>query len=108
MAWPGTTRCPGAAGRTRCPGAGNDALYGGDGDDTLTGGAGSDRLEGGLGRDLVSYADATAGRGAGVRAELAAAGLNTGDARGDVYVAVEDLEGSTFADIAGRATGPRT
>ncbi|MFO1201061.1 MAG: hypothetical protein U1E58_00280 [Tabrizicola sp.] len=75
-------------------GLGNDALYGGDGDDTLLGGAGADRLEGGLGRDLVSYGDA----GAGVRADLGAASLNGGDARGDVYVGIEDLEGSGYAD----------
>ena len=75
-------------------GAGNDALYGGDGDDRLTGGAGGDRLDGGLGRDLASYGDAVAG----VRADLASAGANTGDARGDVYVGVEDLEGSGYGD----------
>ncbi len=76
-------------------GAGNDSLYGGDGDDTLIGGAGADRLEGGAGTDLVSHADATAG----LTADLATPSLNTGDALGDVYVSIEDLEGSGFADI---------
>ncbi|WP_103258867.1 calcium-binding protein [Tabrizicola aquatica] len=75
-------------------GAGNDLLYGGEGDDTLLGGAGADRLEGGLGRDRVSHADATAG----VRADLAAPAGNLGDARGDLYLGIEDLEGSAFAD----------
>ena len=75
-------------------GIGNDLLYGGDGDDTLMGGAGADRLEGGNGNDLVSYADATAG----VRADFTTPGLNTGDAAGDVYVTVENLEGSAFGD----------
>lgn len=75
-------------------GAGNDLLYGGDGDDTLIGGVGVDRLEGGVGNDMVSYADATAA----VRADLTTPGSNTGDAAGDTYVTVEDMEGSTFAD----------
>ncbi|HLQ17819.1 MAG TPA: calcium-binding protein, partial [Tabrizicola sp.] len=75
-------------------GAGNDALYGGEGEDTLLGGAGSDRLEGGLGRDLVSHADA----GAGVRVDLTNGALNLGEARGDVLVGIEDLEGSGFGD----------
>ena len=75
-------------------GAGNDLLYGGDGDDTLLGGAGADRLEGGLGRDLVSYADAAQG----LKLDMASAALNTGDAKGDVLMAIEDLEGSLYAD----------
>ena len=75
-------------------GAGNDLLYGGDGDDTLIGGAGADRLEGGLGRDLVSYADAAQG----LKLDMTTVALNTGDAKGDVLVAVEDLEGSLYAD----------
>jgi Ca2+-binding RTX toxin-like protein len=75
-------------------GAGNDSLYGGDGDDVLTGGSGNDRLEGGLGRDTASYRDATAG----VKASLASAKLNTGDARGDVWVGIENLEGSALND----------
>ena len=78
----------------RSGGAGNDLLYGGDGDDTLIGGAGADRLEGGLGRDLVSYADAAQG----LKLDMTTVALNTGDAKGDVLVAVEDLEGSLYAD----------
>ena len=75
-------------------GLGADLLYGGDGDDTLIGGAGADRLEGGNGNDLVSYADASAA----VRADFTTPALNTGDAASDVYVAVENLEGSNFGD----------
>ncbi|WP_374374087.1 hypothetical protein [Tabrizicola sp.] len=78
-------------------GAGNDCLYGGDGDDTLMGGAGLDRLEGGLGVDLASYADAATG----LRAELATPSQNTGDAKGDIYVGLEGLEGSAHADTLG-------
>ena len=75
-------------------GAGNDALYGGDGDDVLVGGAGVDRMDGGFGRDLASYRDA----GVGVVVDLASPTTNTGDAKSDVFVAIEDLEGSNFAD----------
>jgi Ca2+-binding RTX toxin-like protein len=85
-------------------GAGNDLLYGGDGDDTLIGGAGADRLEGGAGVDLASYA----GAAAGVLADLTTPGLNTGEAQGDVFVAVEDLEGTSFNDtLAGDTAANR-
>ena len=75
-------------------GTDNDQLYGGDGDDTLVGGAGADRIEGGAGRDVASYADAATG----VRVDLAAPSANLGDAKGDVYVLVEDLHGSALGD----------
>ncbi|MBN8629830.1 MAG: hypothetical protein J0L76_03125 [Rhodobacterales bacterium] len=82
-------------------GAGNDLLYGGDGDDTLMGGSGADRLDGGLGRDRVSYADAAQG----LKVDMASARQNTGDAKGDVLAAIEDLEGSGFSDtLAGNSS----
>jgi Ca2+-binding RTX toxin-like protein len=85
-------------------GAGNDLLYGGDGDDTLIGGAGVDRLEGALGLDLVSYADAAVG----LRVDLTTPSLNTGDAKGDIHVGLEGLEGSDHGDtLGGDATANR-
>ena len=85
-------------------GSGNDTIYGGDGDDTLIGGAGGDRLEGGLGSDLVNHSDATAG----VRVDLTTPAVNTGDAAGDIYVSIEDAEGSGFADtLAGDGNANR-
>ena len=74
-------------------GAGKDSLTGGSGADRLQGGAGADRLDGGLGIDTAVYMAATAG----IRANLGAnAGL--GEAAGDVFVSVENLQGSLFAD----------
>lgn len=77
-------------------GSGNDSLLGGAGNDTLTGGAGADRLEGGTGtRDQISYSDATAG----LRVDLISPNTNTGFAAGDTYSGIEDIEGSSFADV---------
>jgi Ca2+-binding RTX toxin-like protein len=75
--------------------AGNDKLYGSNtAGDILDGGAGADYLNGGGGEDTASYADATAG----VRAEIYSQALATGDAKGDVFVGIEDLTGSAYAD----------
>lgn len=84
--------------------AGNDRMLGYAGDDTLRGGAGADRLDGGDGLDWASYALATAG----VRAELANAAVNSGDAAGDVFVSIENLMGTNFNDtLAGDAVDNR-
>ncbi len=76
---------------------GNDAvnrLEGGAGDDHLTGNGGADSLVGGEGSDTASHIDARSG----VRASLEDPGLNTGDAQGDTYSSIENLEGSEYAD----------
>jgi Ca2+-binding RTX toxin-like protein len=75
-------------------GAGAESLFGGAGYDDLRGGGGADRLDGGTEVDTASYASAVAG----VKASLAAPGTNSGDAKGDVYVSIERLYGSSFAD----------
>jgi len=64
---------------------GNDTLWGGDGDDTMWGGAGADRMDGGAGFDTVTYADSTVA----IRVDLVTPTLSTGDATGDVALAVE-------------------
>lgn len=76
---------------------GQDSLDGGAGNDTLVGGNHGDTLNGGSGNDLVAYWDA----GAGVRADLQAAAVNTGIALGDVYIDIENLAGSNFGDRLG-------
>jgi Ca2+-binding RTX toxin-like protein len=75
-------------------GDGADTLQGDSGNDTLIGGAGADSLSGGANSDTASYAPAAAG----VVASLANASLNTGDANGDAYSQIENLQGSAFAD----------
>jgi Ca2+-binding RTX toxin-like protein len=76
-------------------GAGDDRLFGENGIDQLMGGAGADYLNGGAGTDTVLYATAATG----VTASLANAAINTGDAKGDVYVSIENLTGSGFNDV---------
>lgn len=76
-------------------GLGRDYLQGGSGDDLLDGGAGADGLYGGDGIDTASYAEA----GSGVTVNLATRSANTGDAAGDSYSSIENLLGSSFADV---------
>lgn len=75
-------------------GAGDDGLDGGAGNDWLNGGAGRDHIEGGEGRDTASYA----GAAGAVVARLYNGLLGDGDAAGDRYVSIENLEGSNFND----------
>jgi len=81
---------------------GHDTLNGGDGHDLLTGGAGADLLIGGGGRDRAGYAAASAG----VVADLWLFSANRGEAAGDRYSLVEDMEGTPHADnLRGDAGG---
>jgi serralysin len=75
-------------------GSGSDKLVGNDADNVLTGGLGADALSGGAGRDTASYATATAK----VVVNLASPTGNKGDAAGDTYKSIENLNGSGFAD----------
>lgn len=71
----------------------NDALVGDSGNNILTGGAGADTLSGVGGTDTASYRFATSG--------ITASLYNTvrgGEAIGDVYLSIENLEGSDFGD----------
>lgn len=92
----GNDTLTGAAGNDQLRGmAGNDSLYGGDGVDTLMGGAGADRLDGGAGSDWASYALATAA----VNADLIAGrSALQGEAVGDVYIGIENLQGGAYND----------
>lgn len=75
--------------------SGADTLSGQAGDDILLGGSGSDRLDGGAGKDRAAYWTSSQG----LTADLAHAANNTGDAFGDRYVGIEDLQGTGHADF---------
>lgn len=74
--------------------AGNDTIYGGGGYDVMIGDAGADYLDGGDGTDQADYETAKTG----LIASLADPSINTGDAKGDVYVSIENISGSAFND----------
>lgn len=75
--------------------AATDSLYGGDGNDVLSGGGGGDLLHGGKGKDWATYL--SAGEGASVALNLATGGT-LGDAAGDVYLSIENVQGSNNND----------
>ncbi len=64
-----------------------------EGDDQFVAGIGADAFDGGMGRDTVTYLDAAAGVAADLRD-----GGTVGNARGDVYVDIENLAGSHHGD----------
>ncbi len=76
-------------------GAGDDILKGGDGDNTLEGGEGADHLEGGTGKNTASYQSA----GTGLTINLANPSENTGEANGDTYNHIQNIQGSRHNDV---------
>ncbi len=95
----------GTAGSDTLDGAsGDDRIFGLDGNDRLRGKAGADRLDGGNGIDVADYGASAAG----VIVNLATGEARNGDAAGDVLVAIENIDGSGFADIlSGNAAANR-
>ncbi|MBL8546774.1 MAG: matrixin family metalloprotease [Hyphomonadaceae bacterium] len=102
-AWTGFTIANGATIEKASGGDGHDTLIGnnavntlsgGNGDDWLVGGAGGDTLNGGAGADTASYDTAASG----VIASLNKPSQNTGDAKGDTYSGIENLNGSKLND----------
>jgi Ca2+-binding RTX toxin-like protein len=73
---------------------GNDTILGEGGDDYLIGGIGADLINGGVGIDTASYFTSTSK----VTASLTTRRGVTGDARGDRFQSIENLEGSQFND----------
>ena len=74
-----------------------DTLRGNDGDNVLTGGLGADTLEGGQGNDTASYE----GAAGGVTADLLVSANRAGEAVGDSFNSIENLRGSSHADVLG-------
>ena len=73
---------------------GDDVLSGQNGDDVLQGDAGADTLFGGAGRDWATYVSSTQA----LTISLADSSLNTGEAIGDTYNSIENLQGTAFND----------
>ncbi|HTL58763.1 MAG TPA: calcium-binding protein [Candidatus Limnocylindrales bacterium] len=82
-------------------GAGNDTLRGRGGDDLLIGGLGADVLDGGSGTDAVSYLGASSG----VTLSLLTGGTG-GEAAGDSFISIENIEGSEYDDVLEGDNGP--
>lgn len=74
---------------------GNDTLNGDAGDDLLVGGAGADKLNGGSGVDTASYAEASKG----VTVSLLTTKSSANDAKGDIFVSVENIIGTSYTDV---------
>ena len=74
--------------------AGDNTLDGGDGDDMLIGGAGADTIIGGLGTDKVDFSDSNDG----VNVDLVTGTGSGGDADGDSYSGLENIDGSRQDD----------
>jgi len=78
-------------------GLGFDQIDGGDGDDVVDAGDDGDTITGGAGFDTVEFN----GSNTGVRADLESRVGQGGYAQGDVYIGVEALTGTDFADELG-------
>jgi Ca2+-binding RTX toxin-like protein len=74
--------------------SGDDTLVGGSGNDTLFGGTGADRFLGGAGIDTVSYF----GTATGVSVSLQTGTGSGGEAQGDTFNGVENLNGGKGGD----------
>ncbi len=73
----------------------NDTITGGTGANTIIGGAGDDTIDGAGGNDTASYANAASG----ITANLTTGIVSDGDGGTDTLIRVENITGSTFADI---------
>lgn len=63
--------------------------------DWIVGSGGNDTLDGGGGRDTVAYTSATSG----ITASLVTNRGTRGQADGDIYISIENLTGSSYADV---------
>ena len=74
--------------------SGTDYINGGAGNDTIVGGSHGDTIVGGSGEDRTSYWNSPTE----VLADLAFPELNQGDADGDVFLEIENVQGTHFSD----------
>src|SRR3954447_5338692 len=80
-------------------GSGKDFLSGGPGDDWLVAGAGPDMIDGGSGNDTVDFSGSTEGVTVDLRIGLKPIPGLGGYAQGDLISGVENVIGSSFADV---------
>ncbi|QRF68045.1 beta strand repeat-containing protein [Ponticoccus alexandrii] len=76
-----------------------NALSGGMGDDLLRGRGGADALDGGSGSDTASYSDSATFVSVNLETGATTGGGVGNDAEGDTFVSIENLQGTSFADI---------
>jgi Ca2+-binding RTX toxin-like protein len=81
--------------------AGANTLQGWIGDDVLRGRGGADKMDGGVGIDLVSYW----GEATGVTVNLATGIGSGGNAAGDTFAAIENVNGSAGGDTLTGSSG---
>jgi Ca2+-binding RTX toxin-like protein len=82
----------------------NDTIIGTAGIDIMNGGLGADSLDGGDGNDTASYANATST----VQVVMYNTAYNTGEATGDTFTSIENLQGSSNIDILVGGFGSNT
>lgn len=75
--------------------SGNNVIYGFGGNDTIKGGAGSDNIDGGAGVDTVDYRGSSAAVSVNMNSNI----YSGGDAGGDTLANMENIFGSSFADM---------
>ncbi|MFN7643332.1 MAG: beta strand repeat-containing protein, partial [Burkholderiales bacterium] len=85
-----------AFGDTLLGDAGANLLAAGAGDDLLDGRGGADTLDGGAGTDTANYSASSAGVDVDLNQSTAQSG---GDAAGDILISIENLIGSSAADV---------
>ena len=80
---------------------GDDHIYGQDGDDIIIGSHGDDVYDGGTGLDTLKYSSATAGITVNLKAGIARATVESGDAGigNDSFVNVENVFGGDYSDF---------
>ena len=78
------------------------------GDDFLIGGLGGDTLNGGSGFDIASYREAASGVSASLTSGGGSGSGSGGEAAGDSFTGIEELEGSAFNDTLTSGNGNHT
>ena len=79
-------------------GSGNDTLNGGNGRNSLEGGVGADTIIGGTGSDTLRYVHSSFNLNEGVIVNLETGAASGGEATGDTFSGIENIDGSFSHD----------